>query len=355
MKDRWLSSTEFAVTDDGVKASATKVIPKGNVVIATRVGLGKVVQVEQPTAINQDLRAIIPKATAKLDPNFIFYWYQTVSKQVISAGTGATVQGVKIPTIANLQIPLPPLDEQKRIVAKLDKVMELVSGSLVRLASQMDSISVFPSSYIRLLLDSDEWDRIPLGQLASWRGGLTPSTKNPEYWEGGDIPWISSKDVKVLNLTSTERLITSVALAESSLELAPRGCVAVVVRSGVLAHTFPVTYVPFETTVNQDIKIGIPNENVVDGRFLSEVLSASSSAVLRNCRKEGATVQSIEVDSLMRFELPIPPLQEQKRVLAKLNEVTRNSVKLKDLLLEQKNLALDLKASSLAAAFVGQL
>ncbi len=164
-----------------------------------------------------------------------------------------------------------------------------------------------------------KWPPVPIGKLATWSGGLTPTTKNSSYWQGGTVPWISSQDVKSRILDGTSRLITTSAVDESRLSLHPAGGVAVVVRSGVLAHTFPAAYVPFPATVNQDIKIGTPLPEV-DGRYLAEALRASGSAILRMCMKQGATVQSIDVDRLMAFEIPLPPLEEQKRIVAELDE-----------------------------------
>jgi type I restriction enzyme S subunit len=120
MKQRWVESTEFCITEEAIKASATNLIPKNTVVIASRVGLGKVIQTSVPMAINQDLRAFIPKKPEILDSNFLFYWAQSIKDLIIGEGKGATVQGITLPFIQNLDLPLPSLTEQKAIVKKLD-------------------------------------------------------------------------------------------------------------------------------------------------------------------------------------------------------------------------------------------
>ncbi len=72
------------------------------------------------TAINQDLKGIIPKDKNNLSILYLFWWLKSISHLIIAEGTGATVQGVKLTFINNLIIPMPELPEQKRIVAKLD-------------------------------------------------------------------------------------------------------------------------------------------------------------------------------------------------------------------------------------------
>ena len=121
MKTDWIETTEHSITPAAVKSSATHILPAGTVVIASRVGLGKVCRVANDTAINQDLRGFIPKAKAQLDNQYLFWWFKSVADQIVAAGNGATVQGVTLPFLRSLAIPLPPLDEQRRIVAVLDK------------------------------------------------------------------------------------------------------------------------------------------------------------------------------------------------------------------------------------------
>ena len=82
------------------------------------------------------------------------------------------------------------------------------------------------------------------------------------FWENGSIPWISSKDMKFNTLLDTQDHITQKALIEASMTLYPANSIAVVTRSGILKHTFPVAYIPFPTTINQDIKILVPTKSI---------------------------------------------------------------------------------------------
>jgi type I restriction enzyme S subunit len=120
MKFEIIKETEHKITADAVKNSSTNIIPKRNVIIATRVGLGKVCLIENDTAINQDLRAIVPKSPKELMVGYLFQWLKSVAHIIKEEGTGATVQGVKLPFIKALRIQIPSLAEQKAIVKKLE-------------------------------------------------------------------------------------------------------------------------------------------------------------------------------------------------------------------------------------------
>jgi restriction endonuclease S subunit len=120
MRSRWLENTEHTINEGAVRGSSTNIIPSGNVVLASRVGLGKVIQLKQDTAINQDLRALIPRDVSRINSNYLYYWALSMMPEIISAGKGATVQGVTLPFLENLVVPLPSLKTQMEIVGKLD-------------------------------------------------------------------------------------------------------------------------------------------------------------------------------------------------------------------------------------------
>ncbi len=116
--------TDHAITELGLKNSSSKIIPKGEIIIASRVGLGKVCKLAEDMAINQDLKGVIPKRGGEIDRQFLFYWFQSIAGFIEENGVGATVQGVKLTFLNNLGFPVVPLEEQKRIVAVLDAAFE---------------------------------------------------------------------------------------------------------------------------------------------------------------------------------------------------------------------------------------
>lgn len=163
------------------------------------------------------------------------------------------------------------------------------------------------------------WERVRLQDLGRWFGGGTPSKSNPGFWSGGDIPWLSPKDMGSDVLHSTQDRVTAAAVSESSTKLVPAGSVAVVTRSGILERTIPVALVPFATTMNQDMKAVVPREGI-DPRWIAWGLRAFERDLLRETRKAGTTVASIEMSRWNGFELPIPPLEEQRRIVAILED-----------------------------------
>ena len=134
-----ISETEFMITEDAVRSCSTNIIPANNVVIATRVGLGKICYIARDTAINQDLRGVIPIKQKELSTRFLFWWFKSIAHLIEQEGTGATVQGVKLPFIKSLRIPVPPLPVQKRIVAILDEAFEGIDTAIANAEKNLAS------------------------------------------------------------------------------------------------------------------------------------------------------------------------------------------------------------------------
>lgn len=163
------------------------------------------------------------------------------------------------------------------------------------------------------------WAWARLGDLGEWFGGGTPSKKEPDYWEGGDVPWLSPKDMKSERLADVQDRITDRAVAESAVRIVPCNSVAVVTRSGVLEHSVPVALVPFATTLNQDMKAVVAHRGVKP-EWIAWALRRYERKILDECRKAGTTVASLSTRALMDTQLPVPPLPEQHRIVDALEE-----------------------------------
>jgi restriction endonuclease S subunit len=158
-----------------------------------------------------------------------------------------------------------------------------------------------------------------LRDLGNWVGGNTPSKANPAYWTNGTVPWVSPKDMKVHEITSSEDRITELALADGRVSLVPEGSVLFVTRSGILSHTFPVAITKLPVTINQDLKALTPKEGV-SPKYVAHAIRGASQRILRECAKSGTTVASIETSQLLDFEIPIGEMREQLEIVAEIEK-----------------------------------
>lgn len=177
------------------------------------------------------------------------------------------------------------------------------------------------------------WVRAKLGDLGEWSGGGTPSKSTPAFWQNGDIPWISPKDMKADLVGDAEDYITAAALDASATKLVPANSVLMVVRSGILRHTFPVAVSDRDVTLNQDMKALTPIHGL-DPRYLFYYLRFANQRILHQCAKDGTTVQSVDFDRLKALEVAVAPASEQPRIVARIEalfeQIAEGEARLRD-------------------------
>ena len=120
--------------------------------------------------------------------------------------------------------------------------------------------------------------------------------------------------MKASTLTDTEDHITEQAVKEAAMTVYPPNSIAIVTRSGILKHTFPVAYVPFETTVNQDIKMLVVNDDILP-RYAFHVIQGKGQDILIKTKKQGGTVDSLDFQKVLSYKVPVPPIGVQSRMV----------------------------------------
>jgi restriction endonuclease S subunit len=157
------------------------------------------------------------------------------------------------------------------------------------------------------------WSLVRLDGFSRVTHGGTPSKDNPSFWVG-DIPWVSPKDMRSATIGDASDHISEEAVRDTATNLASPGSILAVVRSGILVRTAPIAVTSDRVAFNQDIKSIEPDPAKADVWFLYWVLKAYEPVILSAGVKKGATVHSIRSGFLESLQIPIPPLDEQRRM-----------------------------------------
>ena len=166
----------------------------------------------------------------------------------------------------------------------------------------------------------DSWAWCRLRTLGMFAGGKTPSTNKIEFWDSGDILWVTSKDMKTKYVENTGLKITPAGAEE--LQILPEGSILMVTRSGILRHSFPVAINKKECTINQDLKsLILYTVNLQE--YIYNVLKAFEKTILSEYKKTGTTVESIIWDKFVQIPIPIPPFAEQQRIVEQIETLLK--------------------------------
>lgn len=124
----YLFHTQDSITPDGLRNSSSNLIPKGNVIIPTRMGLGRCVINKIDTAINQDLKALITQKE-KLNNKYLLYWLKSNAKLIESLGSGTTVKGIRLEQLTELEINDINIKTQQKIAKFLSNYDDLIENN----------------------------------------------------------------------------------------------------------------------------------------------------------------------------------------------------------------------------------
>ncbi|HAT1212327.1 restriction endonuclease subunit S [Corynebacterium striatum] len=249
------------------------------------------------------------KPAEGIDPKFLYYYLKAHPVQDLGYSRHFKL-------LKELTIPLPPLDEQRRIATILDEARVQTNQS----DEAGTLLSTMTSSW--LSTRSQSVPGVKLSELGTFRGGMTPSKKNPEFW-GGDVYWFTTKDLKFGEVDESEERITDHALEETSASLIGEPSIAFSLRGMSLAHRLPMSCIPGEATVNQDLKAFVPNQSM-DRDVIFHLVKLKEMELLSKVSTSAHGTKKLDFRHLKELEIPDPSGEfgfEVRRVLEQIRDM----------------------------------
>lgn len=273
-------------------------------------------------SVSTDCLVLLPDPQIKC--KYLYYFFKS-HMNVLEAGfKGAGLKHTNKKYIEDIEInKVPDLITQDRIISRLDKISENIE-KLNRELGLFDSLvkARFVEMFGNPVNNDKEWIRDSVERLCKEiYGGGTPSKSHPEYYEDGEIPWITSKDMKTDILIDSQIHINEDGVSNSTARIVPKNSVIMVIRSGILKHTLPVAINAVPITVNQDLKVFIPGNRIVTN-FLAYQFKMMEKDILSGVR--AVTADNIEFDALKRRELIVPPIELQQQFSVFVQQVDKS-------------------------------
>jgi type I restriction enzyme S subunit len=241
----------------------------------------------------------------ELSNRFLLYWFVSPigRSELDMASIGSTQAALTIQGLKKLELRLPEPAEQESITA----VLSSLDAKIDLLHRQNKTLEALAETLFRqwFVEEAEEgWEEGTLDQILSVKGGTTPSTKNPEFWDG-DIHWTTPRDLSAaadIFLFDTARKITEKGLAQIGSGLLPSGTL-------LMSSRAPVGYLAFADmpiAVNQGY-IAIIDDKGYGNHFIYLWLKANMETV--HSYANGSTFQEISKAAFKSLELTIPPQQ----------------------------------------------
>ena len=284
---------------------------------------------------------------------------------------GSTMQHLTADAFGSFPVLLPSLGEQARIADYLDREtarIDMLIATKERLLKLLDekrralitravTRGVDPDFPLRnsgvpwLGRIPPGWKTIALRFLVDFTSGSTPHTGTNELWDGG-IPWASAKDMKKVEIDDTQDHVSELALSKGILRPIDPGSVLVVVRGLILARSFPAAVTTAQLTINQDMK-ALRCRGLIVPYFLRDYFRGIEKYILSLTTVSAHGTRKLETEVLGRLTIAVPPLQEQRAIVAHIDERTSKLDKIEATARATISLLKERRAAAIASAVTG--
>jgi type I restriction enzyme S subunit len=274
-----------------------------------------------------------------------------VAKSLSVSEAGGTIKNLNLEQIGDLEIPLPPLGEQKRIAAILNEQMTAVERARAAAEAQLEAAKALPAAYLRAVFSSPEaqqWSRKPMGELCE----ITARQVDPKIPEYGRLPHVNGENIE----SGTCRLLSVRTAAEDAMisgkYLFQPGDV---LYSKLRPYLRKVTVAGFRGVCSADMYPVRVNRSLLDPHYTAWMLLSDEFTNYADEESRRARMPKLNRDQLFAWTAPVPSPPEQRRIAAMLKELIGSAEEACKAIEEELDAINKLPAALLRRAFNGEL
>ena len=332
-------SYPFYTSSNILKKSINKFLFDGNSLIFGTGGSASVHYCNERFAVSTDCFVTQPKNNDELFLKYIYYFLSGNIHILENGFKGAGLKHISKGYISDIKIPLPPIDQQKKIAAILDAA-DAYRQKTKALIEKYDELT--QSLFIDMFGD-EAGSLTELGKIIKTVGGGTPSKDNEQYWNG-NIPWASVKDLKSDRLNKTQDYITQAGVDNSATRVIPNGSLIVATRMAVGRAAI----CEMDVAINQDLK-AIQLIGEINITYLLYLFKSKENYF--DSVSSGATVKGIKIEHITKLKVNLPEIDLQNQFAERVQAIEAQKAQAQASLAQAE----DLFNSLLQRAFKGEL
>lgn len=348
----YIDQTERTITDQGLQNSSARPLPPYSVILSSRAPIGHLVINTEPMATNQGCKGLVPRS--RIDHKFLYYYLGSIVDLLNDLGTGATFKELSGGKLKEVQVPLPPLPEQRRIVAILDEAFEGIAAAKANTEKNLQNARELFDGYLQAVFSQRNpgWIQRRLQDVCE---KITDGThQTPKYFDSG-VVFLSSRNVTSGRIDwKNIKYIDEKQHLEMHRRVAPRMGDILLAKNGT---TGVAAIVDRDTIFDIYVSLAmIRSRGAVLPRYLLRFINSPAAKEQFNKRLKGIGVPNLHLEEIREVLVQFPEsLGEQQKVIDQLDELHAGVENL-ERLQRRKLTALDqLKKSLLQQAFTGAL
>lgn len=338
-------------------SSPTKIAQYNDILLSVRAPVGPTNLSPGTVCIGRGLAAIRPDDS--LDLKYLLYYFRYFETQLSAKGTGTTFKAINQKLIKNLEIPIPPLNEQFRIVVRIEELFSELDKAVGTLKTTKEQLEVYRQAVLKAAFEGkytkwwrknhnvsangeycelrkenqvfkdtsgdenelslnipDEWMKVRLGEIFDVEVGATPSRQHAEYWNGS-IPWVSSGEVRFTTINKTREMITDIGLKNASTNLQPIGTVLLaMIGEGKTRGQSAILNIP--AAHNQNTAAILVSKTLCQPKYIYYFLQLN----YENTRRVGSgnNQKALNKERVRAIRVPFAPIAEQSIIVKEIEK-----------------------------------
>lgn len=306
---KYVGATKEEISEVAVRESGIKSVPANTVIMSFKLSLGKTAITKEEVYTNEAIMAFIPTGKYDVLPDYFYHLFtgKDWSKETNRAVMGATLNKAML---SEISVPVPLIDEQRKIAAVLDKVSSLIT----KRCQQLDKLDeLIKARFVEMFGDPvsnpNQWEKVPLSDLADVRIGPFGSLLHKEDYIAGGHPLVNPSHILNDKIVVDEKLSVS---EQKYAELEPYHLKIGDVVMGRRGEMGRCAVVQYEGLLCGTGSLLIRTKGDVTADYIQKIISFPSFKKTIEDMAVGQTMPNLNVPIVSNFQIIKPPLQVQK-------------------------------------------
>lgn len=303
------------ITQQAIKDSSLKAIPAGTVLLSSRAPIGKVAIAGTEMYCNQGFKNLI--CTERIYNRYLYHFLRNNTAYLNSLGRGATFKEISKSIVENIEIPLPPLDEQRKIAAVLDKVSDLIAKRRQQL-DKLDTLvkARFVEMFGDFVYDRNRWQICDIGDVADTIDPQ-PSHRTPPISSDG-VPYIGIAECNYkthfIDFDKARKVGQNVLMEHLERYSLSEGDF-IIGKIGTIGKPF---FIPAKQnyTLSANTVLIKPIKDKVVPQFLFAIFQSEYMGRIIDAEKKSTSQPAFGIQKVRRIEIPMPPMALQEQFAA---------------------------------------
>ena len=360
----WISSADInengaiisrrKVTNLGIEDSTTNIVPGGSVIVVTRVGLGKVALLQEDMCFSQDIQGLVPKNNSlEYSPSFLKYQLSYIMQHLKYQGQGTTISGITKKKLADVELFLPNIKEQKHIVARIEELFSELDNGVETLRKTKQQLAVYRQAVLKDVFDGAVG--CEMGTIQSVCINIVDCPHSTPKWASEGKICLRTTNFKRGYLDLSEKnYVSDETFDKRNARLVPMPGDVLYSREGAILGIACIIPDNLFACLGQRMMLLRTNEKML-GRFLMHYLNSPKVTSFVATKIGGSASPHVNVGDIKNFLVPIPAIEKQESMLERIESrlsVCDSIEKTVDTALQQ---AEAMRQSILKKAFEGKL